>query len=697
MTDDTDSLRGFVDLVRRNLRLILGFTFVTLAVAVLAVLLMPTRYTAVALVFVDTAPKDLLEPATTIAGSGNDGVRVDSEVELARSDAVLMQVIDTLGLERDPEFKPRPGLLDGVLAMFGQPSGPPAHVTESQLALDALRMAVNVHRRGLTYIIGIQAKHTDPLAATAIANAIADSYIVMQVGSKISTTRAAYDLLQDRIETVRQAMVSTETELDALVGQRVAETGAGTESVRELRAQLQALDDLRDTSQSLLGRVSGAMARDDWHSVVDALGSVRLHEAVRRRDELMMPVAGIDGGADARQALGERLHDIEAEIAAIASAEIGALEARIADAAGRHDMLRRQLRTAVLATPLPLDFVTRIYELQQTSEVQRTLYQGMINRLQDLDLQASLQVADSRVVSPALPPTSPTGLPKSLILGIAGLAGMMFGLMSAYTLESFVGGMINEMDVERALGVDAAVSVPKTSAAGMRSVADLVIERPLAGFAESLRRVRAGLDRLPDKQQTRVVMVTSLAPGDGKSSIALALARTYAVAGRRTLLVDGDFRRPKLHRLVGHKPEHGLADILGARSGFDPSEAFKSDPLSDAMLLLGARDSVAPTDGLAGDGALAQLLEAARSQYDMVIIDTAPVGAIIDAAYEARHADALVFVARWAQTREIEVGRALGQLRRAVGADQKVVLVLNQVAGVTDSYPESSRETFRSH
>ncbi len=687
MTDDTDSLRGYVDLVRRNLRLILGFAVVTVVVAALALWLTPARYAAMTLVFVDTAPKDLLEPATAIVGGGNDGVRVDSEAELARSDAVLMRVVEELGLQHDPEFAPRPGALDSIRAVLGLPGDPPAHADESHLALDALRAAVNVHRRGLTYVIGIQVRHTDPRTSAEIANVIADSYIAMQVASKISTTRAAYDLLQDRIETVRQSMVRTETELDRLIERSAVDGGPVTETVRELRAQMQALDDQRETAQSLLGRASGAMGREDWQGAVAALGSGRLGDAVRRRDALILPFAGLDVDAPSAS---DALRDIEVEIAAIASAEITALEARIADAAGRRDMLRRQLRTAVLAAPLPLDLVTQIYELQQTGEVQRVLYQGMINRLQDLHLQSSLQIADSRVVSPALPPTTPTGVPPIVVLGVAGFGGILFGLISAYTFESFVGGMLNEMDSEHRLDVDAAVSVPKANRLGVRSVADHVANQPLSAYAESLRRVRAALDQASDVQRTRVIMVTSLAPGDGKSSVALALARTYAEAGRRTLLVDGDFRRPKLHRLVGHRPEYGLADILDPESGLDPAEAFKSDPLSDAVLLLGARDSARPTDGLAADDVLARLLDAARESYDTVIIDTAPVGSIIDAAYEARHADALLFVARWARTREVDVRRALRQLRRAVRADPPVVLVLNQVGGIGGEYRQAA-------
>jgi len=697
MMDDTESLRGFVHLVRRKLRLIVLVFLVCTGAGLATILFIPSQYAATALLFVDTSNKDLLDPAAPSVGTGSDGVRVDSEVELARSDAVLLRVVEGLGLQHDPRFAPEPGLFDNLRHLIGLAPTRPSHASDAQLALSRLRQAVFVTRRGLTYLLAIQVRHTDPVAAAEIANTIAESYIALQVESKVSTAQSAKALLEARMDEVRSAMIETELSIDALIDTHVATLGSTSvdPTVRQLQAQLQALEAVRMSALTEFAAASGAIERRDWTTAAAALGLDRLADAVADHTALLLADATADPIA-ADSSNQRRIDDLDAEIETIAAGGLAELSARIADSANREDLLRNQLRTAVLATPLPMDLLTRLYGLQQAGEVQRTQYEGMVDRITDLDLQASLQLADSRIVSPALPPTSPSGLPAMVVLGLAGMGGILIGLVTAYGVEAFVGGMVSEARAEAVLDVEAVISVPRASKLGVRSVADHVVDRPLGAFAESLRRIRVDLDRFAvDGSGGRVVMVSSLAQSDGKSSMALALARTYALAGQKTLLIDGDLRRPKLHRLVGHRPEFGLADFLAQDVALEHADAVKADPMSDVVMLLGARDALEPTDAIAAAGAFRALIENARTRYDAIVVDTAPVGVIVDGAYEVRSADALVFVARWARTRDVEAQRALEQLRRQGGRTLPVVVALNQVETQPAGYPGTSVDDFK--
>lgn len=179
--------------------------------------------------------------------------------------------------------------------------------------------------------------------------------------------------------------------------------------------------------------------------------------------------------------------------------------------------------------------------------------------------------------------------------------------------------------------------------------------------------------------QAAVIMVTSALPAEGKTTVSLALARSYAMLGKRTLLIDADLRRPGVHRALGMEPSEGLLEFL---ADSDPrisiSDIFRADPLTDLSVLLGARCSEVPTDQLISQEAFQRLVSAASRTFDIVILDTPPLAPVVDGLYIAQYVNAAVFVVQWAQTSQADVRKALGGLQEAMAYNASIALVLNQ-------------------
>jgi len=176
----------------------------------------------------------------------------------------------------------------------------------------------------------------------------------------------------------------------------------------------------------------------------------------------------------------------------------------------------------------------------------------------------------------------------------------------------------------------------------------------------------------------RIIMVTSAVPAEGKSTIAMALARSYALSGRRTLLMECDLRQPSLGRELDAKPRAGLLEILTSRNGsVTLSDCIQHEPDTKLSLLLGHRGTDRPTDTLLGSVRFQRLIEEAAKTFEIVVLDTPPVEPVIDALYMAPLANIIILVTRWGSTAQRESKRAIASLTQAKNSTGRIISVLN--------------------
>ena len=676
-------LRGIFGLLRRHFRLILVTVVTIVAVVGFVSFSLQPIYSSSALILVDPSRKNLLDGDSAAASSSGDSARIDSEVEILRSDNVLLKVIESENLLADRGFVQLP--LTSRLLAFLRLAPPQLPSAEQALgeALTTLRRAVTVQRRGLTYLISVEARSPSPDQAARLANAVANAYIGEQLASKVNSTLVARDLLQARISDAQAAIASSERAFDEFIETNIQEleNTPGGSQIGEIRAQIAALEEVRNRNDRLANSVRLDLAESDWNSLVSSLGNAALLELQSQREELLAQLQG--GGQNANGLdLAAAIADLEDQIRSAATTQTRQLQEEIVDAQGRQTNLRQQLRSMALNSGLSADALTEIYGLQQNAELARQQYQTLLSRLQDLETQANLQVADSRIVSAALPPMTPSFPNRLLLIGLAISASIGIGVALAFLYENFIGGFLSEGQLASVLRARAVVPVPKQRAKNEReSLADLMVSAPLSVFAESVRRLRAATQqalRNSGVRETAVIMVSSTAPNEGKTTVALALARSYALSGVSTMLIDCDLRKPSLHRHLGMEPSQGLYEYLADEESDNFTKIIAQDTVSSATLLLGARRSDLPTDQLLTGRAFERLIAAARNSFDVIIIDTPPVGPVVDSLYVAPFADAIVFVTRWASTSQIDAKQAIAALGESKKPEAELVAVLNQ-------------------
>jgi capsular exopolysaccharide synthesis family protein len=189
-----------------------------------------------------------------------------------------------------------------------------------------------------------------------------------------------------------------------------------------------------------------------------------------------------------------------------------------------------------------------------------------------------------------------------------------------------------------------------------------LVEQPFSAFSESIRLTLTALRPAGAPAAAETVMLTSSVPEEGKTTLAACLAVVAAAAGYRTLLIDGDLRRPTVQRVLGLPDHPGVVEHLCG--GVALADAIVDGPVANLKVLGAGRLTVDPLRLLSGPP-LRALLDEARRDYDQVIIDSSPVLGVSDAQNLARAVDRVVLVVQWDRTPRSLVASATQTLKKS--------------------------------
>ncbi|MEH0071840.1 GumC family protein [Pannonibacter sp. Pt2-lr] len=463
MDDAEIDFRHIFGIVRRQIRLILATIAIVLAVAGIALFSITPLYTGTALVLVDPSRKNLLDPSSALGSTSADSARVESEVEIVDSDAVLLSVIAEKGLVTDPEFGVKIGLRDRLLAFLRiRDLRLPAGEEALGNVLAKFKNNVSVSRRGLTYLIAVSVRSEDPARAAELANAITTTYIRLQIRSKTSNTRDSRDIVERQVADAESAVISAEKAYDDFILSNVNAIAeqTGRTDLTTMRGRIDQLLSERSMTENRVQALRQSVSQSDWQSVADNLQDAAVAELNRQRMELERSLAQAESGSARAVNLRAELDKINAGLKEQSTTALQQLQNSAATYEQEAATLRRDLSSAILNSNLPADMLAQIYRLQQISRNATTQYQTLLARSQALETEAALQIADSRVVSPAYPPNRPSSPKVPLILGVATLFAIGAGLALAFIFENFVGGFTDEEQVQAVTRLPLATVVP---------------------------------------------------------------------------------------------------------------------------------------------------------------------------------------------------------------------------------------------
>ncbi|MCA3445167.1 MAG: polysaccharide biosynthesis tyrosine autokinase [Rhodobacter sp.] len=702
-------LKELIGILRRQSRLVL-ITFVILLIPAIAYLMLATpMYRATALISIDPGGSNLLDPSSIQnSQSAILNSRVDGEVEVLLADATVMAVVERAGLISDPEFGPRLRLAEKVAIALGidsvgdrlrQMLGLRATVAPDSAVLVSntiarLRGATDIRRRGLTYLISVSITSESPQRAADIANTYVETFIDRQVTAKSTSVTAARDVLHSQTETARIELARMEDTLNSFIDDNLArlEEESDNEAISALRRQLETARSSKITSVAALAAAREAAARSDWEAAATTLGDTALAKLARERDTLARRLSGEVAGSQAQIDLQNALASLEQDLGTRLAEVQGGAETRLSAITQAETRAREQLREALLQSDLSSSLIADLFKLQQSASIARNQYQQLLARVQDLSMLANVQISDARVVSKALPPTSASSPNARLILALAVVAGLGIGIFVAFLNEYYIGGVTSTAQLANVIQAPVQVAVPDiTSGGGDRMVADDIVTSPLSQYSEGFRKLRLAIDtnlnqsaaerEVPEgPRQGQVILICSALPGEGKTTSAIAIARTYAVSGQRTLLIDCDLRKPSVATYINAQPQQdGLIDYL-VSTITDAEQMIRPmmDQGSNLMVITAGTRSSQPTDQLVNSPRFAALLEAVRDAWDVIILDSPPLLPVVDTRYLAQVADIAVMVVRFSSTTQGEIREASSQVQEVLRPGVRLLGLLSR-------------------
>lgn len=682
-------LRRLMNTFRRHLRLFAAVAAGVFIAALVFTLSATPKYTATANVMLDVRQERVVDAEAVLSGLPADSATVDTEVEILKSRQLAERVVTALKLDQDAEFAPHVeepkglgAIKAGVASVLGAEKFDPAKLTpvEAQKlresVVDRVLAGLSIRRAGLTYVINVSYESESPSKAAVIANKFAELYLLEQLEAKFDATQQATKWLNTRLDELRGQVLADEAAVQQFKIANNLMSASGTNLTEsEISNYNMSLADARAKvaeAQARLATARQQLARgSSGEDVGEALSSPVIQELRKQRAQASATVADLEGRYGERHPemlkAKRQLTDLDAQIQSEIQRIISNLQAEAQVAQQRAGAISGSLGGAKGALASNNRAMVRLNELQRASEASRTLYESYLNRYKETSTQEGIEQSDARIVSKAKIPTGQSSPKVALNLALGLILALGAGVAAIVLAEMLDAGLTTAEDVERRLDTSFLGAVPLLSTVAdghAASPIDYVVEKPLSAFSESFRNLRTSILYSRLGEEVKVVAVTSSLPGEGKTTSSICLTRTAALQGQRVLLIDCDLRRRTVNRMMAAEPEAGLLEVL---SGEVPLErVLQKDAATGATLLPLAKSSFTPKD-VFGSAAMDRLLAHLRTQYDLIVLDTAPILPVADTRVLAPKADAVVFLTRWRKTPQHAVESAF-RLLNGTGA-----------------------------
>lgn len=680
-------LREIINFLWRRWKLIAAVTAVAILVGIAYLGQATPFYTANVQILLEPPKAKVLGQSQVLSDPALDNVAFEGQLAIIRSTVLLRRVVAKEKLINDPEFGA--ALSSNGWTLFGEIksffSEKPAPITRkspieansigvipaNELAvIGNLQAALDVKRvaPGQANLINIAVASTNPVRAARLANAVSDAYIVDQLDTRFEAAARASAWLTDRVADLRKELRNSEeavaqfraqnslptsssgaTLSQEQIGQLNGRLVVARTEVAERKAQLEMLQkaESRGPNMAALGDLTNVGAIADLRRQLADLSRQEADLATRYSNKHPSLVN-----------IHAQMHDVRRQIGTEVERAAAKIDEDYQLAKAREEALVKALKEATGQTGLDASKTIALRELERTAAVNSTLFEDFLQRSRITQEQSTFEARDSRVITPALPPLSPSAPRKGPVLVIAAVIGLVGGVVAAAAVELLHTGFTTPHEVEELLNLPVLASLSK-----QRDV-DLIVDgevatlpalpllKPTSRFSEALRGLRSGVRMADVDNPPKVLQFASSLPEEGKTTLALCYSASAAQSGSRVLVVDCDLRHPSVSRYFGLEKNKGLVDYLIGEAKIEDVVHFQ--PATGFWVLPAGGRTQNPPD-LLGSERMRSAVEELQTKFDLIVVDTPPMEPVIDALIVAKYlADKVVFVIRWASTaREI--------------------------------------------
>lgn len=663
-----EGLDSLFTLLRRRILTITSVTIAVSALAFVAGMRQPVEYEGKFRLLVESVTTNVQEnsPSNTDTDKLSTGLDYETQIEVLSSPKLLQPILERI------------------------------QTKYPDMTYVSLNANLRLSQPEETKIIEVTYKDADPDKVKWVLESLSNGYLkysqrerqtnlgqgIRFVNAQVNQTQARVDSLQRQLQTFRQRnnFIDPDTQKEQIASQKKDLAQQSLDIQKQIAQTQQQFDNLRARS----GAVASLANDANYQKVLDrvreldskiAIESTRFQPgedtlvALQEQRASLMPVLQ----QEARRVIGGRLADVSNQLSVLTNQQ-----AAIAQAEAYWSQETQRLPVT-----------TRLYtDLQRELTVATESLARFLETREKLQVESAQKEVPWQLIAPPTVPQSPQN-PKIRMLVMGAIAGLLLGIAAAMLTQRLDKTFLSIEDLKKQSKLPLLGVIPV--APELKQPNSLLVRLPfqqrsqnqpsygdyqgLNSFSDAFRSLYTNLRLLPADQAIRSVVISSAAPGDGKSTVAMHLALAGARMGQRVLLVDADLRNPQVRSRLELPNEHGLTEILTAN--LNPQQVIQrlpslvpagnaptssSDDVDNLYIVTAGAIPPEPTRLLASRR-MQKLCEYFETVFDLVIYDAPPLLNLADSSLLARHADGIVLVAAMGQTRRSQFTQVLENLR----------------------------------
>lgn len=683
------TLRDYYVIVRERL-------WIALPLALLAAIGFAYHKSRTVPLYQSTASMRVEKPETVVTSKEIVETAITSDVELN----TYLQVIRSATLRNKVVASFTPDEIKVLQAPYLAELAP----GQSPPGVGSLVGDITVEAVRNSFLVNLHARHRSGEGAALIANRYVDQFMLYLLESVSGRSEDAVQYLKVRADELRvEAKAAEQKLLDYMTRNNLVSLDSSVNIVadrlKSVNAALQEARLARLATEDLHNQVE-SFRRDGnnllelsyiaGHGTVPALRSqiadlVRtqsvLSERYLERHPKMIDIANSISVA-------------QAQLQKAVELAIADLVATLAKAREREVSLQREYEAQEREQFRLRDIGVEFKSLEAAATIAKNNYAELLNRLTQATNSSNLEKIPVRRLDPAMPAGAPFTpnlkaiTRTSVLLGLGVFFGVAFGL-------SFIDDRIKSAwDVENFIGANLLGIIPDLSDIKDREKYRLILDNENERGSESFLGVYSAAKIHSKLDFPKAVLVTSTIPGEGKTLVSSNLAGCFARHGKRTLLVDCDLRRPMLHRHFEQQNDAGLLKWFENGARLDTAQVAALPDLGvisigeNLDLLRSGGRSKSPTE-LLESPAFTQLIDRLKKEYDLVVVDSPPLGAVTDSLLIAESTDEVVYVCRFNRALRKHIRLYIKALRQ--GKNEILGVVLNGLSARRIEYYSNYR------
>ena len=649
------TFRDYIEIINKRLwSVIIIFLLFFCSVAAVTFLMTP-EYRATAQVYIDPGQGSqyTFDQQGGARNPADSQAYLQTEINILKSDAIARQVVTKLHLYQDQDSKGPFSLA----ALFGISRKPDEGASMDSL-VRRFSNDLDVEIVKNSSLVKVSYEAGDPQKAAQVANETVKAFIQQNVDMRVSPAKEYMAWFNDELGKIKARMTDASNYLDQFKQKRdlVVSGEKGNPSVQaltDLNSKVLAAEAQRYVAEIKYQQVQKlSKQHDGLMSLPEVINNRVIQDLKAEEGTLAKQLAELSKKYGDKHPQIVRLNNEVDTLKKRIQGEVGLIVGSIRNDYEQASKSEGSLRTALArqkAAAMSYERSAAEYELKkQDLQGAREIYDQVLKKFQESNVMGSNSVSTVQLFDKATPPKRPAKPNKPLNLALGLLLGAFTAVGFAIVSERLDNTYTSPDELEEHLGLPILGVVPR-SAANDPAKPDYIVSvsDPISPAAESFRTIRSNILLSRREATPRVLQICSALHSEGKSTVSINLSCIMAGAGEKVLLIDGDMRRPRLHKSFDVPNSRGLSSVLTSKAGLD--DVIKKTKVFNLSFMPSGPLYSNPAE-LLGSQKMFEVITELKEQYERIIIDCPPYLGIADSSLLTPLSDGIVLVVRSGKT-----------------------------------------------